>query len=260
MAAGAQGDGAPVTDVANAATFPPKYLLAADSIQRTGRELVAALSAARRQEFAPEPVVIVAEAGVALRSLHRGSGREERHVIHISTNLVALWQHLSHAVALDDVEPGFAARYIRVMAASNELSNRLVLPPLSHPDAWTLKVLNLQAGYFRAMAGGMIAIEIVHHRDGMCRKYPRGLMVGDTRPPALASVVTTSQWRHAVREGARLGAKLAIDPDGLGHLFRLVSVLPSRPAWAGEMISADANLRGVGSNLNDIEMFYQLRE
>ena len=247
---------APSASSASTTNPPRAYLYGNDAVQKIGDTLVSLLDRNRRQAFTPEPVVLVPEPGVLLRSQHRG----ENHVIRISTNLVDLWQKLSHAIALNDVEPGFSHRYINSIRGPDRPGDSLVLPPSEHPQAWTLNVLNQQAGYFRAMAGGLVAMEIVHHRDGVCKKYPRSLAADGGPPPALACVVTPSQWRHAVREGARLGIKAGIDPDGLGNLFLVLAPTSARPAWVAEMIPPSAEARGARSDLNDIEMFYNLRE
>jgi hypothetical protein len=236
--------------------LPRTYFYGTDTIQKIGNTLVSSLKPNRQVPFTPEPVVFISEPGVFLRSQHRG----DKHVIRISTNLVDLWQKLSHAIALNDVEPGFSRRYINSMRGPDGPASNLILPPIEHPQAWTLNVLNQQAGYFRAMAGGFVAAEIVYHRDGVCEKYPRALAANGGPPPAMASVVTAAQWRRAVREGARLGINAGIDPDGLGNLF-LVLAPPNlpRPAWVSEMIPPDTDVRGARSDLNDIEMYNNLR-
>lgn len=242
---------------ASAGMLPKTYFYGNDTIQKIGNTLVTSLKRDRQPPFTPEPVVFISEPGILLRSQHRG----DKHVIRISTNLVDLWQKLSHAIALNDVEPGFSRRYLNSIRGPDAPGGSLTLPPIEHPQAWTLNALNQQAGFFRAMAGGFIAAEIVYHRDGICEKYPRGLAADGGSPPALASVVTASQWRRAVREGARLGISAGIDPDGLGNLF-LVLAPPNlpRPAWVSEMIPPGTDVRGARSDLNDIEMYNNLRQ
>lgn len=251
-------DAAPLSSGSGKLSQPPAaYLYGNDSIQKLANTLVTSLKRDRQPPFTPEPVVIVAEPGVFLRSQHRG----EKHVIRISTNLVDLWQKLSHAIALNEVEPGFSRRFINSIKGPDRPAGSLVLPPIEHMQAWTLPVLNQQAGFFRAMAGGLVAMEIVHHRDGICAKYPRALGADGGPPPSLASVITASQWRRGVREGARLGINAGIDPDGLGNLF-LVLAPPNlpRPAWVAEMIPPGVDVRGARSDLNDIEMYNNLRQ
>jgi hypothetical protein len=165
--------------------------------------------------------------------------------VRISSSFIDFINHVAHAKAVDEVERGFFLRYTTRLAEDP----RTMLAPdfdvLLPQRAWNFNTMNRQASHFNQMVGGLLGIDHAHHYLGHYRKNAKLFELQTALPQPINAVISESEWRKAVLEGARNALACGLGVDGMMAIFECFGQMPTRPAWAAYFIHPQANVQRI---------------
>jgi hypothetical protein len=159
--------------------------------------------------------------------------------------------HLSHAKAVDNLEPGFFERYVKNISMNN--ADRLNLPEIVDARYWTDAVKNDQMSYFNQMASVLMAINLSHHYLGHYAKYADKMPGPDNMMRPINQFLSPTEWESSVKAGAVNSLSCALGTDGAQALFEAVDCMPRRPTWASYIVPPFADLKGLNKELGGYE-------
>jgi hypothetical protein len=163
--------------------------------------------------------------------------------VEFSAGFLDLANHLSHAKAIDKVQPGFFDQYVGQLAHAYTTSPATPIPPITDARFWTEDILNDQLSYFNQMMGTMMAINMAHHYMGNYAKYASKLTGPDNKVVPINSLLTPAEWDNAVKAGALDALNCAISTEGLRVLLDALDKMPTRPEWAAYIAPDKADFK-----------------
>jgi hypothetical protein len=178
--------------------------------------------------------------------------------VSISAGLIDLVNHLSHAKAIDHIQPGFYDQYVQNIARAAEANeNSIQLPAMVDERYWKDDVMNDQASYFNQMIGLIISINLSHHYLGHFDKYAAKMAgIGNATTP-INEFLTPSEWEVSIRAGATDALNCALSTDGGKSLFNAIDAMPRRPAWTLAILPRDVDIKKLDKELSKYEdQFY----
>jgi hypothetical protein len=229
--------------------YPSGFTVA---LQR-GSDLYDALPAKFGDQLAAQPVALQP---LDIPQITPITSVEENKVLRqvsISAGFIDLVNHLSHARAVDHVQPGFFDQYVQNLGRVAGEDFNVPCPSIVDARFWTDDVMNDQASYFNQMAGLLMAINFSHHYLGHYAKYsPRMAGAGNKTMP-INGLLTPAEWEVSVKAGATDALNCALATEGAKALFEAIDKLPARPAWTEAFVPRSVDLQKLNKELSRYE-------
>jgi hypothetical protein len=232
---------------------PPVYSSGFSMTIRLGRELSEALQAEFRDKLDPQVVTLQMQDLPLVLPL---AVTEENHVlgqVSVSAGFIDLVNHLAHAKAIDHIQPGYFAQYVKNFAILSTSDASAQPPNIAEARYWTENVMNDQISYFNQMISLVMAINLSHHYLGHYAKYSAKLAGANDKPIPINKFLTTEEWAASVKAGAVDALNCAVSTSGLRVLFEAIDQMPRRPDWTAYIIPQGVDIRQLNRLLGQYE-------
>ena len=218
---------------------------------RIAEGLYQALPSKLGDQIDPRPVTIMALDQPFIGPIALTDESKVTRQVSISQGMIDLMNHLSHAKAIDSVEPGFFDRYVKNISLNG--ADRLNLPEIVEPRFWTEDIKNDQMSYFNQMAGVLMAINLSHHYLGHYAKYADKMPRPDSTMLPINQFLSPEEWDLSVRAGAVNSLCCATATGGAQALFEAIDQMPHRPTWVAYIVPQYADLKSLNKQLGEYE-------
>jgi hypothetical protein len=220
---------------------------------RLGRELSEALPTEFRDQLDPQVVTLQLQDLPLVLPL---TVTEENHVlgqVSLSAGFIDLANRVAHAKAIDHVQPGYFAQYVKNFALLS--ASDATAPPPNIVDAryWTENVMSDQIGYFNQIISLVMAINLSHHYLGHCAKYSGKLAGINDKPIPINSFLTPDEWAVSVKAGTVDALNCAVSTAGIRALFEAIDQMPRRPEWTVFIIPQEVDIKLLNKQLERYE-------
>jgi hypothetical protein len=236
-------------DTAPQRAYPSGFSVALDR----GGDLYEALPAKFGDQLASQPVALQPQ---DLPQITPIVSRDESKVLRqvsVSAGFIDLVNHLSHAKAIDRIQPGFFDQYLQNLARMAGDDSSIQLPMMVDPRYWKDDVLNDQASYFNQMIGMMVAINLSHHYLGHFDKYAPKMAGPGNKTIPINDFLTPGEWEVSVKAGATDALNCALATEGVRALFEAMDRFPRRPAWTQAILPKDTDVKKLNKQLAKYE-------
>jgi hypothetical protein len=217
-------------------------------------ELSDALDATQSCQLAPQPVALEPQDFPIIMPIVNKAEKKVLRQVSISAGLIDLVNHISHAKAIDRIQPGYFDQYVLNFVRATGDTFAVQPPSMVDPRYWTNDVLNDQLSYFNQMIGMLMAINLAHHYLGHVDKYYSKMFTASDKVSPINDFLTPDEWEVSVRAGALDALNCALATDGLRALFEAIDHMPRRPAWTEEIVPKDADLKKINKELANWEV------
>lgn len=207
-------------------TPSPVYSSGFSMTIRLGRELSEALPAEFRDQLDPQVVTLQMQDLPLVAPL---TVTEENHILRqvsLSAGFIDLVNHVAHAKAIDHLQPGYFAQYIKNFALLSTTDASAQPPNIVDARYWTENVMGDQISYFNQMISVVMAINLSHHYLGHCAKYSGKLAGANDKPVPINSFLTPDEWAVSVKAGAVDALNCAVSTAGIRALFEAIDQMP----------------------------------
>jgi hypothetical protein len=217
-------------------------------VLKIGGDLSESLPAKFGDKIDPQAIALEPEAAPVVTPIVTTADNNVQRQVSLSAGFIDLLNHICHARAVDNIEPGYFERYIKILAQSAD--DGTVQPPsIVEPRYWTDQVINDQMSYFNQMVGFMMAINLSHLYLGHYTKYAsRMIGPGDKLIP-INVFLTPAEWDVSIKAAAVDSLNCALATDGPRALFEAIDKMPNRPAWAAYIVPAHVDLKKLNKQL-----------
>ncbi len=229
--------------------YPSGFSVALDR----GGDLYEALPAKFGNQLAAQPVALQPQ---DLPQITPIASRDENKVVRqvsVSAGFIDLVNHLSHAKAIDRIQPGFFDQYVQNLARTAGDDSSVQLPMMVEPRFWKDDVINDQASYFNQMIGMMVAINLSHHYLGHFDKYAPKMAGPGNKTIPINDLLTPAEWEVSVKAGAVDALNCALSTDGVKSLFQAIDTFPRRPAWTEAILPKGTDIKKLNKQLTQYE-------
>ena len=216
-----------------------------------GESLYEALPPKYSARVSSRPVTIVAQKEPMIAPTELVESNRIARGVSVSTGLIDLLNHLSHAKAVDQVEPGFFSAYVKRVASAPGAPP--TLPAITADKYWTDDVSNDQLSYFNQMLGFLVALNLSHHYLGHYTKHARELFLSGTAATPINWFLSRREWEKSVRAGAINSCGCAMTTVGARALVEALEMMPERPAWAACLTPPKIDLKRLDKELATYE-------
>jgi hypothetical protein len=220
---------------------------------RLGRDLYEALPSESRDKLDPQVVTLQMEDLPLVVPLTVTEGNHVLGQVSISAGFIDLVNHVAHAKAIERIQPGYFATYVKNFALLSTSDAAAQPPNIADTRFWTEDVMNDQIGYFNQMISLVMAINLSHHYLGHCAKYSAKLAGAGDKPVPINNLLTTEEWAASVKAGAVDALNCAVSTVGLRALFAAIDLMPRRPEWTAYVIPAEADIKQLDKQLERYE-------
>lgn len=230
-------------------TYPSGFTVA---LQRGG-DLYDALPAKFGDQLAAKPVALQPLDAPLITPITSVEDNKVLRQVSISAGFIDLVNHLSHAKAVDRIEPGFFFQYVQNLGRVAGDDFTVQPPPLVDGRFWTDDVMNDQASYFNQMVGLMVAINFSHHYLGHFSKYSARMLGAGTKTVPINELLTPAEWEVSVKAGATDALNCALATEGARAMFDAIGALPDRPPWTATILPRAADIKKLNKELSNYE-------
>jgi hypothetical protein len=234
--------------------YPSGFSVALDR----GGELYEALPAKFGDQLAPQPVALQPQDLPQITPIASTDDKKVLRQVSVSSGFIDLVNHLSHAKAIDRIQPGFFDQYVRNLAQVAGDNFAVQLPPIVDARFWKDTVIADQQSYFNQMIGMMEAINLSHHYLGHFEKYALKMTGPGNKTIPINDLLMPAEWEASVKFGATDALNCALATDGVRALFDAIDKMPRRPAWAEAIVPKGVDLKKLNKELLQYESdFYR---
>jgi hypothetical protein len=227
-------------------TYPSGFSVALER----GGDLYEALPVKFSDQLAPQPVALQRQDLPQIMPIASKNENKVLRQVSVSAGFIDLVNHLSHAKAIDRIQPGFFDHYVQNLArAAGDDFSSIQLPMMVDPRFWKDDILNDQASYFNQMIGLMVAINLSHHYLGHFDKYAPKMAGPGNKTIPINDLLTPAEWEESVKTGAVDAMTCALRADGAMVLFDAIDKMPRRPVWTQAIVPKGANLKELNKEL-----------
>jgi hypothetical protein len=238
---------------ARAAAPKGTYEMGLRNVTNINADLVLALDPSKRRQVSPNTLLLGTVRLPCVASLPGMNAEEPGQPVRISSSFIDFINRVAHAKAIDESERGFFLRYTTRLAEDPRTTLAPEFSVVLPQRAWSFNTMNRQASHFNQMVGGLLGIEHAHHYLGHYRKNAKHFNPQTALPQPINTVISESEWRQAVLDGARNALACGLGVDGLKAIFECFGQMPTRPAWAAYFIHPQADLRRISADLVQAE-------
>jgi hypothetical protein len=236
-------------DAAPQRAYPSGFSVALDR----GGDLYEALPAKFGDLLAPQPIALQPQDLPQITPIASKDESKVLRQVSVSAGFIDLVNHLSHAKAIDRIQPGFFDQYVQNLARAAGDDFSVQLPGIVDPRFWKDDVLNDQTSYFNQMVGMMVAINLSHHYLGHFDKYARKMAGPGNKTIPINDFLSPAEWEVSVRAGATDALNCALSTDGVKTLFEAIDKFPRRPAWTEAILPKDTDVKKLNKELSQYE-------
>jgi hypothetical protein len=213
----------------------PTYDTGFTAATRIGAELYGSLNSKYQKVVHSRPVALETDVAPFVKTVEYPDDKEPLRLVFISVGFIDLINNVSHAKAIDKIEPGYFQKYVVSLAQETGDISFAELPGISNKKYWSEDVLNEQKSNFNQMTGLLVAVELSHHYLGHFKKYESQLEANGKTVP-INNVLTSAEWEQAMRAGLINALECGYGIDGLKALYDSIDKMPRRPAWTAYFI------------------------
>ena len=206
-----------------------------------GRDLCQALSPEKCDKVDPDAIALQPQDLPLIYPMTTTADSHLRRQVELSAGFIDLVNHLSHAKAIDKIQPGFFEQYVGNLARTCAADPAAPPPAIVDARFWTEDVINDQLGCFNQMIGMMMAINMSHHYLGHYAKYAPKLTDAGNKIQPINNFLTPAEWSVSVKAGALDALTCGLSTEGMGVLFTAVEKMPSRPEWTAYIAPPSAD-------------------
>ena len=230
-------------------TYPSGFSVALEQ----GDDLSQALPAKFGNQLAPQPIALQPQDVPQITPIASTDDNKVLRQVSISAGFIDLVNHLSHAKAIDRIQPGFFDQYVQNL--TRVAGDKFTVQPPSIVDArfWKDDVMNDQASFFNQMVGLMVAINMSHHYLGHFDKYAPKMAGPGNKTIPINELLTTAEWEASVKIGATDTLTCALRTEGAVALFDAIDKMPRRAAWTEVIAPKDTDLKQLNKELLDYQ-------
>ncbi|MFN7141264.1 MAG: hypothetical protein ACK4UN_18200 [Limisphaerales bacterium] len=233
----------------------PTYSTGFNTATRIGKELRDALKPALRGKVHSHPVALETDVRPFVKTVEYPDETEPLRLVFISVGFVDLMNNVSHAKAIDRIQPGYFQRYLVSLSDESGEFSLKDLPGIADRRYWTDDILNDQQSNFNQMVGMLIAIELSHHYSGRYKKYSDRLAESDNVEP-INNILRPAEWEDALSAGVQNALDCGYGIDGLKVLYDAIEKMPKRPNWVDYFLPEHAQVAKLKKDLQKIENRY----
>jgi hypothetical protein len=172
----------------------------------------------------------------------------------VSSGLVEWINRVAHAKAIDDVQPGYFAKYFASLTEAGRAMALKELPDGARPEYWSEKTLGQQRSLSQSLVGYVLATHLAYY---LLDYYP-GLawkLRGYPGPPVWPhGQLAPEQWTNVFQTGAKLNLEAGLGLEGIGMIVTGLEPLAERPDWAACFFPSATELRRLKRDIKRLEM------
>jgi hypothetical protein len=220
---------------------------------RLGRELTEALPANFSEQLDPHVITLQTQ---DLPLVAPVVVTEENHVyrqVSLSTGFIDLVNHLSHAKAINNMQPGYFEQYVKNLALLCASDATTQAPNIVEDRYWTDAVMNDQISYFNQMISLAMAINLSHHYLGHYAKYGAKLATASDKPVPINNFLNSLEWEASVKAGTANALNCGLSTEGIRALFTAIDVMPRRPIWTAYILPQNVDIKALNKELEHYE-------
>lgn len=197
---------------------------------KIGVDLWQALKRSDRHLFSPECVILGEdnEPLVAPITFREGAGSERG--IAISQGFVDLVNNVSHAKAIDKVEPGYLKNYLSELAKESGTLPLRPIPGVEQSKYWSVEIINEQQSNFNQMVALLLAMQLSHHVLGHYDSHVVDLKAGTEMQP-INQFLTAREWNDSFHAGLTISLAAGYGVEGFEALCEALRRMPQHPRW-----------------------------
>jgi hypothetical protein len=231
-----------------ARAYPSGFSVALDR----GDDLSQALPDKFGSGLAPQPIALQPQDVPQITPIASRSDNKLLRQVSVSAGFIDLVNHLSHAKAIDRIQPGFFDQYVQNIARS-ATDDSIQLPDMVDARFWADDVMNDQASYFNQMIGMMVAINLSHHYLGHFDKYAAKMAGPGNKLIPINEFLSPGEWEVSVKAGATDALNCALSTEGVKLLFNAIDQMPHRPAWTEAILPKNTDIKKLDKELSRYE-------
>jgi hypothetical protein len=236
-------------DSAPPRTYPSGFSVALDR----GGDLSEGLPEKFGKQLAPQPVALQPQDIPQITPIASTDENKVVRQVSVSAGFIDLVNHLSHAKAIDRIQPGFFNQYVQNLARAAEDDSSFQPPSMVDPRYWQDDVINDQQSYFNQMIGLLMAINLSHHYLGHFAKYSARMLGPGNKLVPINDLLTSAEWEVSVKAGATDALNCALATDGAKALFDAIDAMPRRPVWADAIVPKNVDIKKLDKQLTKYE-------
>jgi hypothetical protein len=221
-------------------------------VLRLGGELSESLPAKFGNLIDPQAIALQPQESPVVTPIATTEDNRVVRQVALSAGFIDLVNHICHARAVDNIQPGFFDRYIKNLVQGTG-GDVLQPPTIVDSRYWTDRVINDQMSYFNQMIGFMMAINLAHHYLGHYAKYSAKMIGPGDKLAPINEFLTPAEWDVSVHAAAVDSLNCALATDGSRALFDAIDRMPNRPAWAAYIIPANVDIKKLNQQLAHYE-------
>ena len=220
---------------------------------KIGQGLFEALPSKFGDQITADPVTLQAQDIPIITPAMTSDDNKSVRLVAISAGFLDFINHVSHAKAIDRIQPGFFDSYVQNLGRMNSDQYVAEAPEIIDPRFWTDDVLNDQISYFSQMVSMLMAINLSHHYLGHYSKYADRMIGPDNKPVPINQLLSQAEWEVSVKAGACNSMDCALATEGLKALFDAIDKMPRRPPWTAYIVPQNADLKKLNKQLDRYE-------
>jgi hypothetical protein len=217
-----------------------------------GSDLYDSLDAKYRNKLQAPAICAVPVDAPELAPVEKNDENKSLGQVFVSVGFVDLINHIAHAKAIDNIEPGYFEQYMSELARETASGTPPEAPSIVEDRYWTDDVMNEQASYFNQMMGMTMAINLSRHYLGQFNKYAGQMQPGKMIP--INNFLTSAEWDTGVRAGAVNSLNCALGTEGAKALFDAIGKMAHRPAWTAYIVPQKTDINRLNKRLAKYEV------
>ncbi len=233
----------------------PTYKTGFSAVTHIGKELRDALKPALRTKVHSHPVALETDVRPFVKTVEYPDENEPLRLVFVSVGFIDLMNHVSHAKAIDRIQPGYFQRYLVSLADESGDFSLKELPGISDRRYWSDDILNDQQSNFNQMVGMVVAIELSHHYLGHYKKNSNTLAESDNQEP-INNLLQPAEWEEALKVGVQNALDCGYGIDGLKVFYDAIAKMPKRPDWVDYFLPEHVKVAKLQKDLQKAENYY----
>jgi len=167
--------------------------------------------------------------------------------VSVSKGFIDLLNHIAHAKAIDQIQPGYFAQYVADLAQAKSADNPPAPANLDDPRYWTDAVMNDQASLCNQMISMTLAMNLSHHYLDHCSRH--AAQISDAKLQPINDRLEYGEWEESVKCATLNSLECALATQGAKTLFDCIDQMPNRPAWAAYIVPQGVNIKKLNHEL-----------
>jgi len=216
-------------------------------INQIGTDLYEMLPSKYRQQFYGQPVALDTNVMPFVKAIE--FPKSSLRLVVVSVGFLDLIHNVSHAKAIDRIEPGYFQKCIARLAQESDGMSVRALPGISNRTHWSTEVINEKESYFNQMLAGVVGIKLSHPYERYAQNTTSSMM------PINQSLAVT-EWEKSVSIGVQSALDCGYGIEGLQTLCDAIDLMPNRPTWATDLLPANAKISRLKSQLAKQERIF----